>query len=107
MLCLSLCVVPRAQVLMDINMPVMSGFEALHAIKGSPVLDHVPVILMSSDGSQAGSGTATRALPAGRYMHFETDVWVGGWRAGAWPPCSVCARLDLTASDAFSAACPA
>jgi CheY-like chemotaxis protein len=37
------------QVLIDVNMPVMNGFETLSRIKSSPELWHIPVILMSSD----------------------------------------------------------
>ena len=35
-------------ILMDVMMPVMSGFEALHAMRRTPGLDSVPVVLMSS-----------------------------------------------------------
>jgi CheY-like chemotaxis protein len=35
-------------VLMDVMMPVLSGFEVLQAMRKSPELDAVPVVLMSS-----------------------------------------------------------
>jgi CheY-like chemotaxis protein len=35
-------------ILMDVMMPVMSGFEALRAMRHTPGLDAVPVVLMSS-----------------------------------------------------------
>ena len=37
------------QVLIDVNMPVMNGFETLSRMKSSQDLWHIPVILMSSD----------------------------------------------------------
>jgi CheY-like chemotaxis protein len=47
------------QVLIDLNMPVMNGFETLAQIKSSPVLKHIPVILMSSDDGRAAGSTGT------------------------------------------------
>jgi CheY-like chemotaxis protein len=35
-------------VLMDVMMPLISGFEVLHAMRQTPGLDAVPVVLMSS-----------------------------------------------------------
>ncbi len=43
------------QVLIDINMPVMNGFETLNRIQSSSELKHIPVILMSSDDGSSGS----------------------------------------------------
>lgn len=37
-------------VLMDVMMPFMSGFEVLQAMRQTPGLDEVPVVLMSSVG---------------------------------------------------------
>ena len=37
-----------ALVLMDVMMPLVSGFEVLHAMRRNPALASVPVILMSS-----------------------------------------------------------
>lgn len=48
------------QVLIDVNMPVMNGFETLSRIKSSPELWHIPVILMSSD-DKADDGGWNRA----------------------------------------------
>src|SRR5206468_412259 len=39
---------PPDLVLIDVMMPAMSGFEALHAIRHTPGLESVPVVLMSS-----------------------------------------------------------
>jgi CheY-like chemotaxis protein len=35
-------------VLMDVMMPLVSGFEVLHAMRRTPGLESVPVVLMSS-----------------------------------------------------------
>jgi CheY-like chemotaxis protein len=47
------------QVLIDINMPVMNGFETLSSIKSNAKLKHIPVILMSSDDGR-GEDSAWR-----------------------------------------------
>ncbi len=48
--------------LIDVNMPVMNGFETLAQIKSSPALKHIPVILMSSDDGRS-SGTVLLPNP--------------------------------------------
>lgn len=41
-----------ALVLLDINMPVMDGFEVLHAMNTSHIIEDIPVIMISSDASE-------------------------------------------------------
>lgn len=40
-------------ILSDINMPNMSGLELLSRIKADDALKHVPVVMVSTEGSQA------------------------------------------------------
>jgi len=37
-------------ILLDINVPLLSGFEVLAHIRGQRALDHIPVIIFSSSG---------------------------------------------------------
>lgn len=45
-------------VVSDIDMPGMNGLELLHAIKSSPNLAHIPVVLMSSPDNEAEARAA-------------------------------------------------
>lgn len=38
-------------ILMDINLPDVSGFEITRQIKASPVLNHIPVVALTADPS--------------------------------------------------------
>lgn len=40
-------------ILSDINMPNMNGLELLSSLKASEALKHVPVVMVSTEGSQA------------------------------------------------------
>jgi len=40
-------------VLLDLQMPIMNGFETLTAIKSHPVLQKIPVIVITGDGNEA------------------------------------------------------
>ena len=40
-------------VLLDLQMPIMNGFETLIAIKSNPVLQQIPVIVITGDGNEA------------------------------------------------------
>ena len=42
-----------ALVLLDINMPVMDGFEVLKAMNANHTIEDIPVIMISSDDSNA------------------------------------------------------
>lgn len=49
-------------ILLDINMPVMSGLEFLHHCKREQVFRHIPVIVISTEGKRDDT---VRALEAG------------------------------------------
>jgi len=54
-------------VLSDINMPEMSGIELLAKIKGDPSLSAIPVIMISTEGSEERQKEA-RDLGAAGYL---------------------------------------
>ena len=33
---------------MDLNMPIMDGFQALHKLKSNPETEHIPVIILTA-----------------------------------------------------------
>jgi CheY-like chemotaxis protein len=39
-------------ILLDLNMPVISGFEVLKHLKDSPIYRHVPVVILTTSESQ-------------------------------------------------------
>ncbi len=39
-------------VIMDIEMPVMNGFDATRMIKSDPAISHIPVVILTSLGSE-------------------------------------------------------
>lgn len=41
-------------ILMDINLPDISGLEATQRIKAMPELSHVPIVAFTADNSEAG-----------------------------------------------------
>jgi two-component system, cell cycle response regulator DivK len=49
-------------ILMDIQLPILDGYEATRAIKRDPALKHIPIIAVTS---YALSGDETRAREAG------------------------------------------
>lgn len=55
-------------VLMDWNMPVMSGIEALRAIKAHDSLKHIPVMMVTTESE---SGRIAEALKSGA-AHYVT-----------------------------------
>lgn len=77
-----------AIVLLDINMPDMTGFEALVAIRAMPSFTTLPVIMMLSnsdsprDAEQSlalgASGLQTKPLRLRDYVAFFDDLAPGG-----------------------------
>jgi two-component system chemotaxis response regulator CheY len=51
-----------ALILLDLNMPRMTGLEFLHRIKGDPVFSKIPVVIVSTEGKDEDT---ERGLKAG------------------------------------------
>jgi CheY-like chemotaxis protein len=45
---------PPDLILMDVNMPVMNGFEAVQKLKSDPITADIPIVMLTADHS-AGS----------------------------------------------------
>lgn len=58
---------PADLVLLDVNMPVMDGGRMLHAMRASPATRHLPVVIVSTEGSRPRI-SELRALGAG-FVH--------------------------------------
>src|SRR4028119_2167837 len=48
-------------VLMDINMPVMNGFEAVQQLKADAATAHIPIVMLTSDQSQGSRAIGVEA----------------------------------------------
>ncbi len=48
-------------VLMDVNMPVMNGFEAVQQLKADAATAHIPVVMLTSDESQGSRAIGMEA----------------------------------------------
>jgi len=64
-------------ILVDVNMPVMDGFECVKAIKGLPGLGSVPVVFLTTESSEE-KRTRGRQLGVSGWMvkPFEADALV-------------------------------
>ncbi|HWO21767.1 MAG TPA: PAS domain S-box protein [Kofleriaceae bacterium] len=60
-------------VLMDINLPGMSGLDALHALRAAPETAHIPVIALTAAASERDR---QRGLEAGFYRYLTKPVKV-------------------------------
>jgi two-component system response regulator len=60
-------------VLLDLNMPRMSGHELLAEVKGHPVLGRIPVVVLSTSTSE-GDIRATYELHANSYVAKPLDL---------------------------------
>jgi PAS domain S-box-containing protein len=58
-------------ILLDINLPGMSGIEALEELKRNPVTRHIPVIALSADATK---GTIERGRAAGFFEYLVKPV---------------------------------
>ena len=68
-----------ALVLLDINMPVLDGFDVLKMMNASHTIEDIPVIMISSEDSEAPSAGPMR------WVHPTTSTvpLTRGWSAGA------------------------
>lgn len=83
-------------VILDVNMPVMGGFEVLQAIKDDPALVCIPVVMLSTS-SHPGDVARAYTLHASSYMvksssfqafMDQVDAFVTFWRESrtpSWP----------------------
>lgn len=64
-------------ILLDLNLPRLSGFEVLRKLKSSPVTSHIPIMVLSSSNSKMDMEVADR-LKANFYMvkPLELDVFL-------------------------------
>lgn len=64
-------------ILVDVNMPVMNGFECVKAIKAKPTLSQVPVVFLTTESSDEKK-TLGRQLGVSGWMvkPFEADALV-------------------------------
>lgn len=60
-------------VLLDLNMPRVSGFDVLRELRGTPRLERVPVAVVTSSNSPRDIEEATR-LGASRYIRKPVDL---------------------------------
>jgi CheY-like chemotaxis protein len=58
-------------ILMDINLPGMSGFEALTLLRDDPLTSHIPVIALSAN---AMPRDVTRGLMAGFFRYLTKPI---------------------------------
>lgn len=61
-----------ALVLLDVNLPRLSGFEVLKSLRGSPEYRHTPVILLTTSDEQCDMDRG-RALGASSYLCKPVD----------------------------------
>ena len=60
-------------ILMDINLPGMSGFDALHILRSDPTTAHIPVIAVSANAMQLD---IERGLQAGFFRYITKPIKV-------------------------------
>lgn len=83
-------------VLLDVNMPVMTGFEVLRAMKADPQLRFIPVVMLTTSGSRDdineaytlhASSYVVKAVNFGEFI-TQLESFVEFWtqsRLVAWP----------------------
>src|SRR5580765_6606010 len=54
-------------ILLDLNMPLMDGFEALRRIKGDPATAHIPVYVVTTSRTKEDKEMASKLGAAGFY----------------------------------------
>jgi DNA-binding response OmpR family regulator len=65
-------------ILLDLNMPVKSGFDALQEIKGHPSLKSIPVIILTSSTSKADE---MRCFELGCTLFFRKPTSIDEYNA--------------------------
>lgn len=70
--------------LLDINMPVMDGFEVLAELKGDPALCHIPVAMLTSSDSPID---LRRSYAAGACSYITKPLGFVAYRALAESLC--------------------
>ena len=65
-------------ILMDINLPGISGFEALHILRDDALTAHIPVVAISAN---AMPGDIKRGLKAGFFRYITKPIKVGEFMA--------------------------
>jgi len=75
-------------ILLDVNMPGMSGFEVLCALKADPALACLPVVMLSTSGAYTDVQTAytlhassylVKAQEFGQFLE-QIDAFLAYWR---------------------------
>ena len=62
---------PVHLILLDVNMPITNGLEALTAIKTNPLLRHIPAVMLSTSAEPA---QVARAYRTGASAYLEKPV---------------------------------
>ncbi len=68
---------PVHLVLLDMNMPKMNGIEALMAIKANPLLQHIPIVMLSTSAEPTLMDTAYRKGASGYVKKPDTYAQMG------------------------------
>lgn len=55
-------------ILLDLNMPLLDGFQALHRIKSNPALSRIPVIILTASSNKDDE---TRCFALGCTSYFQ------------------------------------
>ncbi|HEY0741300.1 MAG TPA: response regulator [Chryseosolibacter sp.] len=55
-------------IILDLNMPLLDGFQALHQIKSNPDLSRIPVIILTASASKEDE---VRCLALGCQSYFQ------------------------------------
>jgi two-component system chemotaxis response regulator CheY len=70
-----------ALIISDINMPEMNGFEMLHAINTSEELQHPPILILTTEGSNEAVAEAKKLGARGWIIKpFKPDALIEGIR---------------------------
>jgi CheY-like chemotaxis protein len=65
-------------ILMDLNLPGISGIEAMHILQADPLVAHIPVIALSANAMQAD---ISKALEAGFFNYITKPIRVSEFMA--------------------------